>query len=568
MSFVALSLPTFLVGIAALAGVLFALHRLKVRHREVEVVTTLFWRQALEETRARVLVERFRHPWIYALLLAISALLWLAVARPRFDSWNERATEHVLWIDGSAAMARGTRFQDALAAARQRASELPSGRRRIVLATSRLETLLAPGEDLPTFDLRISGVAPEPVPSTTARHALEFARGPRSADGALAIEVFSTLPIDAHVVEALPKEVRLVAGEWGRATNRDEQGNAGVVQLGLSEPISGAFDAVDVFVEVFGASEPPALTLDGAALVPSERGESTNGTKWFVCRDVLARSGTLEARLPDADGSPFDDVASVVLPNRSPIRVQVGEGVPDSLVAAMRADRAVEIVTELPDLLVRRSNGAESTSVPTLEVAQPAAGTPAFVVRHVVIEDPERTIREAFDGLGLRDVDAVDLAERTKSPIEFELQQAAQRGFAIRADLLDERYDLIQSPAFPRLIARTLRWLANSEAIVPRAAAGDVAMQDRFPASAGDALLDPVGGAMHLPRAGVFVRGDGKVLRAALLDLASTSAATVRAGSGERIESDPEIDLRPWIAVLAFLLLALEWWLVRTERAP
>lgn len=568
MNFVALSGPAFLIGLAALAAVLFALHRLKVRHREIEVVTTLFWRQALEETRARVLVERFRHPWIYALLLAISALLWLAVARPRFAGWNEHATEHVLWVDGSAAMANGTRLQDALAAARQRADELPSSRRRIVLATSRLETLLAPGEDLPTFDLRTSGIAPEAVPSTTARQALEFARGPRSSDGALAIEVFSALPIDKGAVEALPRGVRLVAGEWNRSTKRDERGNAGVVQLGLSEPLSGAFDAVDVFVELFGAAGTPSITLDGAVLTPSERGESENGTTWFLCRDVLARGGVLEARVPGSDGSPFDDAASVALPNRSPLRVKIGEGIPEALVAAIRADRAVEVVAADPDLLVRRSNGPENDALPTLEVAQSEADTPAFVVRDVVIDDPERAIREAFAGLGLRDVDAVDLAERTKRPIEFELQQAAQRGFAIRAELLDERYDLIQSPAFPRLIARTLRWLGNSESIVPRVAAGDLATSDRFPARHGQALFDPAGGELRLPRAGEFTRADGKVLRAALLDLATTSATTARTSSEERIESDPEIDLRPWIAVLAFLLLALEWWLVRTERAP
>ena len=473
----------------------------------------------------------------------------------------------MLWIDGSAAMSRGARFADALAAARQRASELPTSRRRVVLATSRVETLLAPGEDLPTFDSRVAGASPESAPSATARQALEFARGPRSGEGPLAIEVFSVLPIEKDAIEALPKGVRLVASEWTPTKGREESGNAGIVQLGLSEPISGAFDAVDVFVEVFGAAE-PTITLDGAVIAAVERGEPTNGAIWYLCRDVLARGGSLEARLAGADGSALDDIASVVLPNRSPIRVKVGEGVPQALVAAIRADRAVEVVDADADLLVRRSNGPESDALPTLEVAQSDAGIPAFVVRDTAIDDPERTIRDAFDGLGLRDVDAVDLAQRTKSPIEFELQPADQRGFAIRADLLDERYDLTQSPAFPRLIARTLRWLAHSEAVIPRLAAGDVASLDRFPARHGDAVLDPVGGETHLPRAGEFTRADGKVTRAALLDLAATSATNVRASDGERIESDPEIDFRPWIAVLAFLLLALEWWLVRTERAP
>ena len=60
------------LGLAAIAGLLFALQRLRVRHRPVQVETALFWQQAVEESRARVLTQRFRHPWTYLLLLLIS----------------------------------------------------------------------------------------------------------------------------------------------------------------------------------------------------------------------------------------------------------------------------------------------------------------------------------------------------------------------------------------------------------------------------------------------------------------------------------------------------------------
>ena len=75
MNFANLPLGWALLGVAALAVGLFALQRLRVRHRPVEVETTLFWQQALEESRARVLTQRFRHPWAYALVLAIALLL-------------------------------------------------------------------------------------------------------------------------------------------------------------------------------------------------------------------------------------------------------------------------------------------------------------------------------------------------------------------------------------------------------------------------------------------------------------------------------------------------------------
>ncbi|MGC6487195.1 MAG: BatA domain-containing protein, partial [Planctomycetota bacterium] len=74
------------LGLGAIAGLLYALQRLRVRHQEVEVETTMFWRQAIEESRARVLTQRFRHPWTYALLLSICSLLWLAFAGLRSDA--------------------------------------------------------------------------------------------------------------------------------------------------------------------------------------------------------------------------------------------------------------------------------------------------------------------------------------------------------------------------------------------------------------------------------------------------------------------------------------------------
>ena len=61
----AFSLGAWFLGAAALAAGLFLLQRLRVRHRPVVVVSTLFWQEALQEARARVLVQRFRHLFTY-----------------------------------------------------------------------------------------------------------------------------------------------------------------------------------------------------------------------------------------------------------------------------------------------------------------------------------------------------------------------------------------------------------------------------------------------------------------------------------------------------------------------
>ena len=74
MSFTALSGSAFLGGLVATAAVLYALQRLRVRHESRTVVTSLFWREATEETRARSLFERFRHPLAYAMALLCAGL--------------------------------------------------------------------------------------------------------------------------------------------------------------------------------------------------------------------------------------------------------------------------------------------------------------------------------------------------------------------------------------------------------------------------------------------------------------------------------------------------------------
>ena len=154
---------------------LFALQQLRVRHREVEVVTTLFWREAVEERSARILRRRFRHPWAYALLLAIAALIWLLVSGPARTA--AEGTRHVVLLDGGAAMSRDGRFDEAAARAGELAGALPSTRREVRLVAGAVETVLAPGEDLPLLEARLRDRGPVAAPGGFAAALLELAAG-------------------------------------------------------------------------------------------------------------------------------------------------------------------------------------------------------------------------------------------------------------------------------------------------------------------------------------------------------------------------------------------------------
>ena len=540
-------------GLAALAALLFALQRLRVRHRDVTVVTTLFWREAIEEARARVLLQRFRHPWAYALIVLIASLAWLGVAGLRLDDADARA--HVLLVDASAQMAWGTRFADALHAARERAGELPRESTCIVLAGSRIDTLLACGEDLPLLDARSARIAPEATPASIERALLELAQCAPGRNRT-AVEVFGDAPVSTELLALLPDEFSVSRAELGTPERRD---NAGIVALGVSEAASGAWDAVDLIVDVVGDRAPNlTLTLDGAQLVPNSSSIELDGSTRTYVRDLPARAGRIDARLGEGDAFALDDSASLVLPNRPLIRVALSPGVPALVRTALGADPGVALVDGECDVVVRTSDETFGGAARALELVLDEQA-PAFVVRRAEVDDSEAALRECFDLLGLGDIDSTELATQSGRAIELSLEQGPQRAVALRAGLLDARFDFVQSRAFPLFLGRSVRWLAEVEEFEADCAAGARLATQSL------STLDAVGDTLRIPRAGDWKLANGAAVHASWLPDPTNAVDALLPTPATREASG---DLVPWMIVLALALLALEWWLVRSERIP
>ncbi|MCP4240202.1 MAG: hypothetical protein GY772_06535, partial [bacterium] len=148
----------FAGGLAVLAGALYMLHRLRVRHREVIVPTTLFWKQAQEDTLARKLTAVFRHPRAYLFVLAILALLLLAVAGPSLEGNDD--TDYVILLDGSADMARGDCLEEAVEITDALLDELPRAHTTLVYANATPSTLLASEESSFLFESRSETLKP------------------------------------------------------------------------------------------------------------------------------------------------------------------------------------------------------------------------------------------------------------------------------------------------------------------------------------------------------------------------------------------------------------------------
>lgn len=554
MNLLGMSAGWFALGLAALAALLYALQRLRVRHREVEVVTTLFWMQAVQETRARVFVQRFRHPWAYLLLLLIASLLWLATARPAFD--GEGGREHVLVLDGSAGMASGQRLQTAVQQVAARAAELPRARTRILFAGGRIDVVLDRREPLAMFEQRLAGRPVEAVPPSLVR-AVEMLLPTAGADG-LDIELFAADPLDAARLPPLPPTVSVHQAPPPPSL----QSNAGITALGVREARSGDWDKVDLRVEVAGSAL-PTFRLGGAPLL-APTPEVVPGGAGFTLLDLPARGQQLMVALPAGDALALDDRASLWLPDRKPLRVLLGADLPPTLRAALAADRGLELVEGgAADVAVCRAGSAAAADLPALQLSGDDA--PAFVVRHEVVRDAAEQLRADFDQLGLQEVDATALAEAAQKPIELQIEASGRRGVDVWAVLFGNDFDFAATRAMPLFVAKALRYLAAVPPLPFQCAAGEV-LRGVDTVQRASRTLDSLGAELRLPAAGDYQAG-GRPLSASLLSPAvsmpspgvALPAPSASGGGG---------DLWPWLVLLALLLLLLEWVLVRRERMP
>lgn len=535
MSLTTLSAGLFAAGLVALAGGLYALQRLRVRHREQVVVTTLFWREEIEEQRARTLVERFRHPLTYVLCLGLAVLLWLGAARP--DTNRVEGTSHVLLLDGSAAMAMEGRFDAAKAALLQEIERCPRDRTEVVFCGADLRRVLAPGEDRALLGERLDRLAPAAVGESMTR-ALRA-----GGDGDARYVIVGDARPSAAVVEALPEGARVEALELAGEAPTGPR----IVALGVAPSASGRWGTADVFMRVAGfegggvpvaewALDGETNAIDSNVTSPSERGDG-DLPMWKT--DVPLDGRSLDVSLVGT-GDPRAR-ASITLPARPPIRVALTSNVPASIAAAVASDPAVEIVSADADVTI----GDVPAGAAGVAIVAAADQEEAILVGHDANQDSGAALSRAVGELGLDRVDGQAIAERTGRTISVGAAPSDARRVSLWSELFAEDAGFTSSRAFPVVLARAVRWAADVPPLTPYVATG-APMPRR---------ADEVAAA---PRLAAGTDGSG------VLDLTGSAPA-----SG-LVPSAPEGPgpWRPmtWILLLAFALLGAEWALHRTGR--
>ncbi|MCA9320204.1 MAG: VWA domain-containing protein [Planctomycetes bacterium] len=557
MSFSQLSGGTVALGLLGLAALLFLLQRLRIRYREVTVPTLLFWQQAIEETRARVFVRRFRHPWAYLLILALGSLLILALSGPELPTTG-REGQRVLLLDGSAAMARGDRFAQSSAAVLRAAKDHGAESLQVVFCGASPQPLLGVGEDLVVLERRLETLRPEPVGCTLSAVVEEIVRT-RTPDQPLDIVVFGAAEVPADFMSMLPEDTRVTRGD--PPVVDDER--VLLSDLGHAAAQSGERGRIDLLVGWRGR-----LPITSAKIRVGDRELTStdferiddDGDTRVLVRDLPADGSVVQVAAFSGDGVPDDERGTLRLPAARPMRLRVDAILPEPIEALLAAAGNFDLVREGDaDLVLGRTSGADFEIAADLEPQAPI---------QVITDGSPGEALALFDGIGLDEVFRRD-ADRGAGPSSAELTvtPGPQRRVIVAESLLTPEWNFAQTESFPLFMARALRWLADAQNPPERCATGEPLGRpgEVFRAPTGWEL-DGVGLAGIPTVSGAYRRADGSTLEVSSLAGPSRGAADL--APSRTLDSSRRLDLVTLCGLLALALLFVEWTLHRRGRIP
>jgi hypothetical protein len=374
MSLLALSLPLYLLGLPVLAGLLYLLHRLRIRHRRLEVVTTLFWQEAIEEARARVFVQRFRHPLVYAFLLLIALLLWTGFADPQLASKAQE--RNLILVEGSSLHMDKQGSAQARLAVQDLLRVMPADGRSVIWCGKRERVLLLAGEHPALLEARWTDTGPEACPSRLAEIVARLAEQQRlsASDSTvsdssvsdssvserrmpLRLILVGATSLPKQLLEHLPLDMRVEnlplasdplatapltsAAEPIRRSDRPE-----LLSLGLAPAESGDWNRVDVLLRLRAASGSASpelrLELGGKSLAVRPLHTREEDADRFLLTSLPANGELLQVFV----AGQAEALGTLALPQRPVLQVQIDEGLPSELSAVVDADPGLSRVSQ------------------------------------------------------------------------------------------------------------------------------------------------------------------------------------------------------------------------------
>lgn len=614
----------FLSPLALLTGLLaipiLALYMLRLRRRPVQVSSTLLWQRLMRDREANAPWQRLRRNLLLVLQLLILLALCLALARP-FLAVPSLASERVaVLLDASASMRASdespSRFDAARATARRLVDELPQGGRMTLIRVGTAPEVLASEESARDVLRRaIDAARPDDGPADwQAAFALAAgALGGAAADRSAVIVISDGgLPDD---LPPLPAQVRYVP-----IGNRAD--NLALAALALRP----ATDGLELFARVTNHGDQAqqavlSFTRDGLLFHAEEISVPAGDSRAVLLSGLPDQPAVYRASLSAPAESSWqdwlavDDVAHAVYQPAVGGRVLVispGNVFLEQVLAAMpgiepfRAPADASLPSEPFDLYV--FDGILPASIPEqdLLLIDPPANalfdvTGDFeVTGEVRVADDPLTQHVDWSGVHIRRAKRVVppawakvLVEAPDGPLVFVGEHGGRRVAVLTFDLHES--DLPLQVAFPILMSSLIGYLSpaqpfqapdgvqpgaslairpglNVQAVVVTDPLGVAHRLDltesgaTFSQTQGTGLytVDYLAGETPVGRdtfaVNLFSAGESDIRpRDSIRVGQSAVAAAPRRAVGQR-------ELWPWLAVVAVLVLNVEWWVYHRGR--
>ena len=623
MSFPFLAPLAFLLALLALP--IIVLYMLKMRRRTQEVSSVLLWRRLLRDREANAPWQRLRRNLLLILQLLLLAALVFALARPFLSVPAVARGAVIVLLDASASMSATdvapTRFAAAQAQVRDLAQGLSAdGLLTVILVGRQPEVLASATRDTAAAVAAVDAAQPQegPVDWEAA-----FALAAGAARGASAAETTIVILSDGGLPEglaALPGQVRYVPIGSTESTGKE---NIGIDSFSLRATASGP----ELFVRVtdFGTQPQRAIVTvtSGGQLIVSEAVDVAPDRSASVSlQDLPDTPAAYEARLTASgaeggapDAFALDDTAwavyqppaagrTLVLTPGNLFLEQMLASLPG--VQAFRAAPGAPLPTDPFDLYV--SDSISETVAPAgaeLLIVNPISTTLFTVggvftntqLTRVAADDPLARYLDwsQVSVLQARRVEVPEwarvLVDSEGGPLVFAGETGGRRVAVLTFRLQDS--DLPLQLAFPVLMSNLMAYLAPAQAfsapdgllpgetLLIRPAGGDAAIAiddptgQRFQAAATEAgvlfantdrlgLYTVVSTQRVVGQFAVnlFNPGESTIAPAAQLTIGQSAVTATPANETGQLE------LWPWLAAIALLILLIEWYVYHRGTLP
>jgi hypothetical protein len=609
--------PVFL-ALSALAVPVVILYMLKLRRREVEVSSVMLWQMLLRDREANSPWQRLRRNLLLLLQLLLLALLVISLARPFLSVPAFARGTLIVLLDASASMtatdAAPTRFDFAKAAIRELIDGLASDSRMSLIVVGRQPEVLAAGTgDKDTLRAALNSAV---VTQGTADWEAAFALAGGAARAGLLADTRIVIFSDGGLPENLPPlpgDVRYVpigssadnlgfealslrpAGKgpqlFARLANYGEADRTAIVSISiggdlfsaqqLTVPARGSADLTlaDLPDEpaTYSAALSAPLSTPGAEAGAAFDSFALDDTAWAVYQPPT--SGRVLVLSP---GNIFLEQILTALPGLQPFR----------------ASPSAPLPTDPFDLYVYDSV-TETVKLPATEllIVNPISST-LFIVGETFTNTklarvaPNDPLTQYLDWGGVnilqaRRVEVPDwarvLVEAEGGPLVFAGETGGRRVAVITFRLQDS--DLPLQLAFPVLMSNLISYLAPAqtfsapdglrpgETLLIKPRGGDAAIAIDDPAGERFAAQSTEAGVLftNTDKLGVYTVVSNQSLLGSfavnLFDATESDirpAATIKVGRADvaatQREEVGQLEIWPWLALAAFALLLLEWW--------